>query len=298
MAATDVPSEAEGRLRRAAFSSGLTVPDFAACLQMGMRPVGLVQGFCVMQWSWYGAGSMYMRSGYGRQHAGARRSLPTAVLTGMSRADHRSWGENFEQTWITQAWQDGFNTAYHRMIEEAADAGAHGVVGIVDSASHLVDSAIREFHFLGTAVVVEDSEPPPAIWSTYLAGQRLAKLFEAGFTPVSIVASMASVRVWEVCTTEMLMKGSYGTYGQWGRVNPGDEVRQMSDAHMEARRRARDRIRTALQGGVLHGARLDAAEYEHGEGDREVTCTIRGNAVHLVKDVAPLPAPLPTVHLS
>jgi hypothetical protein len=294
MAATDVPSEAEGRLRRAAFSSGLTVPDFAACLQMGMRPVGLVQGFCVMSWSWYGAGSMYMRSGYGGSTWG------TSIATyrcphGYVSTDHRSWGENFEQTWITQAWQDGFNSAYHRMIEEAADAGAHGVIGIVDTASHLIDSGIREFHFLGTAVVVENADPPPAIWSTYLAGQRLAKLFEAGFTPVSIVASMASIRVWEVCTTEILMRGGYD---QWGMVSPGDEVRQMSDAHMEARRRSRDRIRTALQGGVLHGARLDAAEYEHGEGDREVTCTIRGNAVHLVKDVAPLPAPLPTVRLS
>jgi hypothetical protein len=294
MAATDVPSEAGERLRRSAFSSGLTVPDFAACLHMGMRPVGLVQGFCVTRWSWYGAGSMYMRSGYGQSTWGTTAATYQCPH-GYVSAEHRSWGENFEQTWITQAWQDGFNTAYNRMIEEAAEAGAHGVVGIVDSASHLVDSAIREFHLLGTAVVVDGAEPPPAIWTTYLAGQRLAKLMEAGFMPVSIAASMTSIRVWEVCTTEILMKGGYD---QWGMVRPGDEVRQMSDAHMEARRRARDHIRTALRGGVLHGARLDAAEYEHGEGDREVTCTIRGNAVQRVKDVPPLPAPLPTVHLS
>jgi hypothetical protein len=295
MAATDVPSEAEGRLRRAAFSSGLTVPDFTACLQMGMRPVGLVQGFCVMRWSWYGAGSMYMRSaGLGGSSWGT--SIGTYRCPhGYVQADHRSWGENFEQTWMTQAWQDGFNTAYQRMIEEATDAGAHGVVGVIDTASHLVDSGIREFHFLGTAVVVENAEPPATIWSTYLAGQRLAKLLEAGFQPVSIAASMSSIRVWEVCTTEILMKGGYD---QWGAVTPGDEVRQMSDAHMDARRRARDHIRSALHGGVLHGARLDAAEYEHGEGDREVTCTIRGNAVQQVKEAAPLAAPTPTVRLS
>ena len=35
---------------RAPSPSGLTVPDFAACLQMGLQPVGFVQGYCVMQW--------------------------------------------------------------------------------------------------------------------------------------------------------------------------------------------------------------------------------------------------------
>jgi uncharacterized protein YbjQ (UPF0145 family) len=295
MAATDLPSEAEGRLKRAAFSSGLTVPDFAACLQMGMRPVGLVQGFCVMQWSWYGTGSMYLRTGFGGGSSWGTTISTYSCPHGYVSGDHRSWGENFEQPWITETWQDGFNTAYKRMIEEATEAGAHGVVGVVDTTSHLIDNAIREFHLLGTAVVVEDAEAPPAIWSTYLAGQRLAKLMEAGFMPVSIAASMTSVRVWEVCTTEILLRGGYD---QWGMVRPGDEVRQLSDAHMEARRRARERIRTALQGGVLHGADLQAAEFEHGEGDREVTCTIRGNAVQRVKDVAPLPAPLPTVRLS
>src|ERR1700684_3209601 len=42
-------------------SSGLSGPDFAACLDLGLEPVALVQGFCVMQWGWYGPGS-----GYGR----------------------------------------------------------------------------------------------------------------------------------------------------------------------------------------------------------------------------------------
>ena len=51
---SDVPEAAPRRLESGSFSSGLTVPDFAACLQMGLRPVGLVQGFCAMQWGWYG----------------------------------------------------------------------------------------------------------------------------------------------------------------------------------------------------------------------------------------------------
>ena len=182
------------------------------------------------------------------------------------------------------------------MIEEAHEAGAHGIVGVVDTTAQLIDNGIREFHMIGTAVVVEDGTQPGAhLWTTYLAGQRLAKLIEAGFMPASIVASMASVRVWEVCTTEILQRGSYD---QWGIVAPGDEIRQLSDAHMQARRQARDHIRNALHGGVLHGADVQVAEHELGEGDREIICTIRGNAVQKVKDAAPLPAPLPTVRLT
>jgi hypothetical protein len=294
MTPADLPSEAEGRLRRSAFSSGLTVPDFAACLDLGMRPVGLVQGFCVMKWSWYWSGSPYLRGQYGSSSMWNTTVSSYRCPHGYVSSDHRSWGENFEQPWITQAWQDGFNLAYHRMTEEAVEAGAHGIVGVVDTTAQLIDSGIREFHMLGTAVVVEGAQPPSTLWTTYLAGQRLAKLMEAGFMPVSIAAAMASIRVWEVCTTEILLRGGYD---QWGQVQPGDEIRQLSDAHMEARRQARDHIRAGLQGGVLHGADVQVAEHEIGEGDREVTCTIRGNAVQKVKDAAPLPAPLPTVRL-
>src|SRR5277367_6929222 len=52
----DLPEAAVRRLESSTFSSGLSVPDFAACLDLGLQPVALVQGFCVMQWGWYGSG--------------------------------------------------------------------------------------------------------------------------------------------------------------------------------------------------------------------------------------------------
>lgn len=293
MTATDLPQEAGQRLRRPAFSSGLTVPDFAACLHMGLRPVGLVQGYCVMRWSWYGAGSMYLRSAYGPSRWGSVITSYRCPHSYVS-SDHRSWGENFEQPWVTSIWSAGFNSAYGRMVEEAVAAGAHGVVGVVDTTSHLIDNGIREFHLLGTAVVVEGAQPPAAIWTTYLAGQRLAKLFEAGFAPVSVAAAMSSVRIWEVCTTEILLRGGYD---QWRVVMPGDEITQLSDAHMAARRLARDHIRSSLGPDALHGATMDVEAREIGEGDGEITCTLRGTRVKRVREVEPLPAPVPTVRL-
>jgi hypothetical protein len=293
---TDLPPEAAGRLERASFSSGLTVPDFAACLHMGMYPVGLVQGFCVMRWSWYGATSAFAsNSYYGRSGGNTLKTYSCPHRMYGTSLEHRSWGSNSEQPWVTKAWTEGFNKAYHRMIEEAADAGAHGVIDIRDSNTQLIDADIREFHLLGTAVVVEDAPKPKRIWTTYLAGQRLAKLFEAGFRPVSIVASMTSVRVWATCEVETLMRGRYDPYGV---VRPGDEVTQLADAQMEARLRARDHVKGAIGTDALHGASIRVSERELGEGDMDISCILRGTRVHRVANTPALSPPLPTVRLS
>ena len=111
------------------------MPDFAACLQMGLEPVGFVQGFCVMQWRWYGHGVPRYRDVCGRPStAGARGYSETWQCPhGFVSAEHRAWGQNYEQTWVEDAWTEGFTTAYARMVEEAAAVGAHGVVGVVDT---------------------------------------------------------------------------------------------------------------------------------------------------------------------
>jgi hypothetical protein len=314
----DIPPEAAGRLTSSAFSSGLSVNDFAACLHMGMRPVALVQGYCVMRWSWYGAGNRYgygpgygggarvgypgtVGGGFGGPFAGGTgiygRSLPGSLSTYQcphyyAGADHRMWGANVEQGWMTRTWHEGFDTAYQRMIEEAREAGAHGVIGVVDTSSTLIDRSIREFHIYGTGVVVEGEPRPERIWTSYLAGARLGKLVESGFMPVSIVASMASVRVWGVCVTEQLMRGGYATMGG---VTPGAEITQVADAQMQARRLARDQVKSGLAKDNLHGADLQVGVHEMGEGDMEVDCILRGTRVHRFRPADPLPPPLLTV---
>ena len=54
----------------------------------------------------------------------------------------------------------GLGSAYARMLEEAATHGAHGVIGVVDRVSNVADTGTTEFHFLGTAVIVEGGPPP------------------------------------------------------------------------------------------------------------------------------------------
>ncbi len=296
---SDLPEAAARRLESDAFSSGLTVPDFAACLDLGLQPVALVQGFCVMQWGWYGAGSVYMRgmSPYagGPESAGAY-SETYRCPHGYVSAEHRAWGQNIEQTWVETAWNQGYGSAFGRMLEEAQAQGAHGVIGVVDRVENVADTGTTEFHFLGTAVVV-DGGPPPAggvPWTTYLAGQRLTKSIEAGFMPVGVVASLASVRVWAYCITEYLMEGSMS----WGAPTGPHPVEQVSRAHMAARQLARKHVRQQLGGDALHGARIDVVTRELSQGDEVIDCTLRGNRMRRFKDFDPLVLPRPTVRLS
>src|SRR5579863_10510264 len=300
----DLPEAAGRRLSSGSFSSGLTVPDFAACLHMGLRPVGLVQGFCVMQWGWYGAGSPYSRglSPYafgGDAPRGAYSESYRCPHGAMVYSnEHRIWGQNYEQPWVESAWGEGFGSAYTRLVEEAAEVGAHGVIGVVDSTRHLADMNVTEFHILGTAVVVEGSPAPPGgpPWTTYLAGQRLAKLIEAGYMPVSVVATLASVRVWAYCVTEMLMEG---TVSMWGSgYLPVSEVEQLSRAHLAARSLAREHVRGQLGTDNLQGAQIVANTQSLSQGDEVIECTLRGSRVRRFKDFDPLPAPRPTVRLT
>jgi len=301
----DLPEAADRRLRSGSFSSGLTVPDFAACLQMGLEPVGLVQGFCVMQWGWYNSGSPYMRGmnpyALDTQNRGAYAET-WQCPHGFASADHRAWGQNFEQPWVEEAWTQGFGSAYTRLVDEAKTVGAHGVIGIIDTVRQLTDMSVTEFHILGTAVMVEAGPPPGAEpWTTYLAGQRLAKLVEAGFMPVSVVAAMASVRVWAFCMTEYLMEGraSWGAgYGGSGAGYGSQEIEQVSKAQMAVRGLAREHVRRQLGSDSLQGAQIATHERDLAGGDQVVECTVRGTRVRRFKEFDPIPAPKPTVRLS
>jgi len=295
--APDLPEAANRRFASRAFTSGLTVPDFAACVQMGLEPVGYVQGFCVMQWRWYGVNSPYRRgiSPYGGGQGGYMESWQCPH--GFVSAEHRSWGQNYEQSWVEDAWGQGFGTAYDRMLEEAAAVGAHGVVGVVDTANRLGDLGVLEFHLRGTAVKVADAPAPPGgqPWTTYLAGQRLAKLIEAGYAPVAVAAAVSSVRVWAYCMTEYLLEG---TNSSWGVQQAGTEITQVASAQMAARQTAREHVRAQLAGDSLHGAAMVVSDHELGQGDQEIQCILRGNRVRRFKDFDPMPVPHPTVRLS
>ena len=296
----DLPEAAERRLAGGAFSSGLSVSDFGACLEMGLEPVGLVQGFCAMHQGAYAMGGTLSRnlSPFGGSGSGYVQNYQCPH--GMISNEHRMWGQNYEQTWVQDAWNQGFTSAYDRMLEEATTLGAHGVVGVIDTQMPLGDVGVIEFHLRGTAVKVLDMPAPTSSpWTTYLAGQRLAKVFEAGYVPISIVATVSSVRVWAYCVTEYLMEGFGGS--MWTNATNSSspiEIDQIVTAHTWSRQRVRSLARTQLRGDALHGAAVQLAQREFQKGDLEIEALLRGNRIRRFKDFDALPVPQPTVRLS
>jgi len=294
-ALSDLPEAAQRRFSQGSFSSGLSVSDFAACLDMGLEPVGLVQGFCAMHW---GAFSMSALGRGATPFSGTQGGYVQNYQCphGMISSDHRSWGQNYQQGWVEDAWRTGFNSAYSRMMEEAQTLGAHGVVGVIDSENPLSDTGVVEFHLRGTAVKLMDAPAPSATpWSTFLAGQRLAKVFEAGYAPVSIITSVASVRVWSYCVTEFLIEG---TGGMWSNTTGAAEIHQIVDAQNQVRDLARTRVRSSLHGDALLGAHLEVSAREFSKGDLEFQSRLSGNRVRRFKDFEPLAVPRPSVRLS
>ena len=277
----------------AGFSSGLSVADFAACLSMGLEPVGLVQGFCAMQAGGFAMGLTQMGQPMGGQGGYVENyQCPHGMVGG----EHRMWGQNYEQTWVEQSWSGGFTAALDRMRDEATRLGAHGVVGVLDTETALVGAGVVEFHLRGTAVRVVDATSTNAPWTTYLAGQRLVKLFESGFAPVSVVAVAASVRVYAYCITEYLMGG--GGVNVWSSNSSSVEINQIVRAQSLSRDLARSMARTQLHGDDLHAAQLDVVDREHERGDLEIVSTLRGNRVRRFRSFESLPIPQPTVRLT
>jgi hypothetical protein len=214
------------------YSSTLSSAGYNAMLAAGLEPVGIVQGICVMRWNWYGQRSPYggatpslsssrrLKHRYFEPTDGFSRSwrrtqspvYSSKTITNWAcqhsakRAGAHEPGVNFEQNWVEDLWSEAFASARARMLDEARSLGAHGVVGVVDAITDPTRGA-KEFLLRGTAVRVREAPDPLEIWSSYLAGERLVKLVEAGWSPVSVVAAMSSLRIWPACSTESQMSG-------------------------------------------------------------------------------------------
>jgi hypothetical protein len=311
-AGEELPEAASRRLAESAWTSGLSVADFASCLDMGMRPVGYVQGYAVMQWSWF-----LSTGGFGTPTGGIGGMLGGGWTAGPQRrgqyleqwqcphgfvsAEHRMYGANYELTWLEESWATGWGLAMARMVDEARGLGATGIVGVLDSMRPFVGGMTVEFRASGTAVVVDGAPTPASPFSTYLSGQRLAKLIEAGFAPVSVAATLSAVRMLGYCITHYQLAGA--NVGTWygpsaGGVAGVGPVDQVNRAEAAARRLARERVRAQLGADILHGATLERSEREIGEGDLSIQCTLKGTRVRRFKDFDPLPDAAPVVRLT
>ncbi len=292
-----LPEAAARRLGHGAWTSALSVNDFAAGEVMGLEPVGFVQGFAVMQWAWY-SNNPYRTMGGPPAPSGRNQYAETwRCPHGFVGTEHRMYGFNYEQTWVENNWSRGFGLAYERMVEEATAAGAHGVIGVTDAMGNLAGTGAVEFKIRGTAVIVPGAPAPPKPFTTFLAGQRLAKLLEAGLAPVAIVAALSSVQMIGYCITNYQLAGTTGS--SWGGGIQGvTSISQVGKAQRAARHLAREHARAQLGDDTLHGVSLEITDREIGEGDLAIQCLLRGTRVRRFRDYQPLPQPTPVVRLT
>lgn len=254
------------------FDSGLTTPDFAACLSMGLRPLRLVQGYFfgqISNWSSYSAYPL--------------RQYPCAC---MEMAPHPT-GWLGQVSDLDSAWMAAHQAALERMLQEAAEVGAHGVVGVRTDMGHPTNETSCEVHLYGTAVVAAGAPAPERPWATQLAGHKLAKLIEAGFVP----GWLAYTR----CTT-MMAEGCYMEYYGTGRCGTGYQIQPIKDAHELARSEAIAAAQRAAAGGAMYDVKMFVHESERYNATY-ITCSLLGSVVRRVRPTMPIATPVASLNL-
>lgn len=192
-----IPANAERRLRElaesgGAYTSDLSVADFALCHRMGLRPLAQVMGSTIYQ------------VGY------QATPWPGMGLGG---------GMMFELDTLSQAWNEVRTRSFSRLAQEAALVGGDAVVGVElrTGGYDWAENAI-EYMLVGTAVRHEggssaDASRRPRAASghgpvlTELSVADYAKLAMAGIEPLGFVAWSSVFFVAASYTTQMLGGG-------------------------------------------------------------------------------------------
>jgi uncharacterized protein YbjQ (UPF0145 family) len=163
-----IPLGAERRLRElgekgGAFTSDLSVADFALCHQLGLQPVSQVMGSSIYQ------------VGY--------QNTPWPSSMG--------GGYMFEMQALSQGWNEVRERALHRLALEAGHVGADAVIGVdLQTGAHDWAENSIEYVVIGTAVRhgkgTASGRNGPVL--TELSVADYAKLLSAGVEPLGIVA--------------------------------------------------------------------------------------------------------------
>jgi uncharacterized protein YbjQ (UPF0145 family) len=303
----DLPLAARDRIEEmrqpgAAWTSDLSVAELSAIRHAGFEAVGMVMGSSVYriaaQWGYsnvfgnagfmtvgqgvFGGGAVPLRVGFVQRY-------PCPHGYGMG-TDHR-WGINWEHTTYEDGLVAARDAALARIIEEARDLGAHGVVGVRLIRRHLegVGSSL-EFTLIGTAVRRTGGPPLARPFMSHLDGVAFSKLLHGGYVPVALVVGIGAVEIDPGCGTEWLLRS-------WNNVR----IDQISDGIEAARllgiQRLEEEIETVDADGAV-GVDIDFVNHAVGTGAllSELVCV--GTAVRrYAKD--PLDeVPLPIMRLS
>jgi uncharacterized protein YbjQ (UPF0145 family) len=234
-----IPLAAEQRIRElaggdTAFTSGLSVADFALARQAGLRPICQVMGSSVYKVGW--------------------QNFPWGT----------SWGGGSmtELRQLTDAWNHARSLALGRLEQEARLAGCHAVVDVTFGGNRheFLDDEI-EIVVNGTAVHLPEGRADDAPVLTDLSLPDYALLRRGGYAPVGVVASTS---VFYVVPSWQTRRATTG----WQRMQPNQELVDFTQGVYAAREQALERA--SAQARALGAGGMIGVDVEHHVAVREV----------------------------
>jgi uncharacterized protein YbjQ (UPF0145 family) len=242
-----IPLAAEQRISElaaggTAFTSGLSVADFALSRLDGVRPICQVMGSSVYKVGWQN----YPWSG--------------------------SWSEGSvsELRQLTDAWNHARELALGRLQQEAELAGCHAVVDVTFGANrHEFLAGELEIVVNGTAVHLPEGAEKPVLTDLSLPDYTLLR--RAGYRPVGVVTSTSVFYVVPSYSTRRVTRSGSGWFAA-----PNQELQDFTQGIYAAREmalaRATEQGRRLGAGGMI-GMRIehDIAVRERGSENNKRT---------------------------
>jgi uncharacterized protein YbjQ (UPF0145 family) len=190
-----------------AFTSDLSIADYALCDQLGLRPIHQVMGSSIYQMGYQG-------STWPMMMGGAITELDT----------------------YSQAWNEVRENALGRLAKEARDLGADAVVGVqLRTGAHDFAEGAIEYVVLGTAVRREGAKPRSHPVLTELSVSDYAKLVQAGIEPAGIAAWSSVFFAAYSFGSMMANQGQGGMGSLMGAQSYNYELREFTQALYGAR---------------------------------------------------------------
>jgi uncharacterized protein YbjQ (UPF0145 family) len=190
------------QLKGKLFTSNLSVKEFLLVKQAGFDPLGLVLG-----------SSIY--------HVGFDRS---------------GWKDSAESSVLSQAMYQARELAMTRMVEEAGELGADGIVAVhLDIGRFQSEDEAAEFIAIGTAVKHREGQlqraPSGRPFTSGLSGQDFWTLLSSGYRPVGLVMGSCVYHV-----------GQRGLREELGELDENYELANYTQALYSARELAMERM--------------------------------------------------------
>jgi uncharacterized protein YbjQ (UPF0145 family) len=270
----DLPPVAEARIQEirtsGTWGSALTSDEFAAIRSVGFAPVGQVLGAAVYNIGYTGGyncpGAWGGYGGWG---------TPAQSVTQVSgRGGWGSFGP------LVQAMYDARHKAIDRMVEECAELGGHGVVGVRLTIGSFPAGGL-EFKAIGTGVVAP-GEPLPTgrrkPFTSDLSGQDFAKLITKGWVPAGLVMGISIGSRHDDWLTVGQTRWGAGNAEVVGYTELVNEARHDSRRQLEA-----DMKRLGAEGVVIASMEMRVREREcpvqEGRRDHIVEATTIGTGI-------------------